>query len=183
MHDIEDNQEIVAKRKNRADISPFKLYDFWLIISFFALIILWIFYKEYYLFWLLSGLFYSFMISIIIERFLVKISLIKYAVIRRYLVQIIVMTIIMSFTIGKSIGIRVYKNIDIKYISAMSMDTALTINDSNRIKLLGFLGNKVIVSSLDNERIIVLNQDKYDRIELTTNPVLDSVKTEIGVGN
>lgn len=79
----------------------------------------------------------------------------------------------MSFSIGKSKGLRVHKNIDIKYINAISIDTALTINDNTRMKLLGFLGNKVIVSSLDNKKIIVLNQDKYDKIELENTPIIE----------
>jgi len=92
-------------------------------------------------------------------------------------------TIFFSFILGRVKAIYVYKNENIKYAKAIDNNSISAISDSVPKKFLGFLGDKAIVSSLDNKTIIVLNQDKYDRIELTTNPVIDSVKTEIGVGN
>ena len=51
----------------------------------------------------------------------------------------------------------------------MNIDVPNTIiqkSGVNTLKLLGFLGDKFIVSSLNNEKIFVLKQDAFNTIEL-----------------
>jgi len=157
--------------------------DFWLSISPPLILLFYSYNKDSIFFWLATAIIFPYMVA----RKIKSIPLVKKAIphfyLRNYTINIFFCTIFFSFILGRVKAIYVYKNENIKYAKAIDNNSISAISDSVPKKFLGFLGDKAIVSSLDNKTIIVLNQDKYDRIELTTNPVIDSVKTEIGVGN
>ena len=85
--------------------------------------------------------------------------------IRLYILMILVSTIVMSYALGKAKAVKIYTNKEIKYITAKTDNTSIEIqpiSDTTRLKLLGFLGSKVIVSSLDNKKIHILPQSSVD---------------------
>jgi hypothetical protein len=88
---------------------------------------------------------------------------------RFYLLILFVSTICMSFAIGKLKSVNIYNNRYVKYIAVKTNNVNVEIqpiSDTTNLKLLGFLGDKVIISSLDNKKIFVFNQDRFDIIEL-----------------
>jgi len=82
---------------------------------------------------------------------------------------IIVFTPIVSFITGLWESSRVHRNASITIVkSVIQANNVNTLKDhsSQSMKLLGFLGDKLIISSLDNKRIIYINQDIIERVEL-----------------
>ncbi len=86
----------------------------------------------------------------------------------RCLFLISVLTAIYCFMNGKTEGARVYSNSGVKCVNSRlvhNLNPVFAERDSI-LKCLGFLGDKIILSSLDNKRITVLNQSAIDGIEL-----------------
>lgn len=85
----------------------------------------------------------------------------------KYYTGTIIITVpIFCILTAKLASISIYNNSDIKYAKIMSNDNNRSINDTLSFKLLGFLGDKFIISSLDNKKIQVLNQSSFDGVEL-----------------
>ena len=109
---------------------------------------------------------------------------------RYYLLTIVVTVPIFCIYTSKISSIGIYNNIDIKYAKIISSDNSISSKDTFSLKLLGFLGDKIILSSLDNKRIEVVNQSSFDAVILqdslpifkkeviktTVNPLVDSTK-------
>ena len=89
--------------------------------------------------------------------------------IRSYVVIILVSTPIICVALGKVESLIIYKNIDVTYVNPIANDTTKHIFPTkviNQSKLLGFIGDKVIISSIDNKKVFVLKQSSFDVIEL-----------------
>jgi len=86
---------------------------------------------------------------------------------RHYIGTLIITVPIFCVFTAKLSSLSIYNNNDIRYIKTINNDSNVSISDTLSLKLLGFLGDKVIVSSLDNKKIIVPNQSSFSRIELT----------------
>ena len=61
----------------------------------------------------------------------------------------------------------IYTNKDIMYINTINNKMASDILDTLSIKFCGFLGDKVIVSLLNNEKIIIINQSDFNGVILS----------------
>lgn len=72
----------------------------------------------------------------------------------------------MSFCIGKSAALKIYTNKEIKCIIINASMNTINKKDSASMKFLGFLGDKAIISSLDNKRIVFLNQSEINGFKL-----------------
>ena len=85
--------------------------------------------------------------------------------------------IIVSISCYKTFGQSarmLQKQAKLDSIQIVKIDTTKmknTIMNKDSLKLLGFLGNKFIVSSLDNKKNFVLNQSAFDVIELESKGV------------
>lgn len=151
---------ISKERKPKKSIEPF--FDRIFFISVFALIPLYTYLKYNDFFWWITGicllffLLFKFMKSPLIARCFPNSN------IRYYAFTLFVSVPIFCVITAKSNSISIYNNTDIKY--AKINNEAL---DSTSLKLLGFLGDKLIISSLDNKKIIVLNQSSLSVVELT----------------
>ncbi len=78
-----------------------------------------------------------------------------------------IITPFMAFGVGKYSAKEIYYNMNITYVNVESKQNSnVIITSPISLKLLGFLGDKVIVSSLDNKQIFVLNQSALNVIEL-----------------
>jgi len=111
---------------------------------------------------------------------------IPYFILRLYLGYIVCLLPIFCFSTGKILAVDTYNNKDIKYIT-ISNDTnqsekadSTFSNQSNQsLKFLGFLGDKLIASSLDNEKIVFLNQSSADKVVLSKKPPTQTVDSTI----
>jgi hypothetical protein len=115
----------------------------------------------------------SYVVSVLLGAKLTRTELaekiIPDVVARSYLCAILIYTPIMSFALGKAKGTFIYTNKEVKYITATKSDSTITIQtrrDTSSLKLLGFLGEKIIISTLDNKKIFVLNQSAFNVVEI-----------------
>lgn len=127
-------------------------------------------YNLYPEFWLIASTILSCLLS---SHFLsikkIK-ELIPFEDVREYLVATIVSIPFISFACGKSNGLKIYNNSEIKYVHYYKDLNSNATVDSTKKKLLGFLGDKIIVSSLDNKVVIFINQSSVEKIQLRTTP-------------
>ncbi len=126
-------------------------------------------YKGSVFFWF----FYGFALSIALVIKTIGMPFVKEIIpsypLRRYIVIMIIFTPIISLVTGKIQSLEVFNNNHIKYIKAEpnnNKTNILATNDTTRLKLLGFLGEKVIISSLDNKKQYILNQSSVDVVGL-----------------
>lgn len=73
----------------------------------------------------------------------------------------------MSFMLGKIKALAIYNNSEIKYIKHLINNNATEIfaaKDSTNFKLIGFLGDKLIIGSLDNKQTVILNQSSISNL-------------------
>lgn len=124
-------------------------------------------FKDKYLFWSISCI----IVCIVVINRLKRKIYIRRCFSSRAMMHIVITTSIVtpafSFGYAKVKGMKVYNNTDIMYIMKLNKNTNSIISDTIRNKFLGFLGDKAIISSLDNEKIIVLNQDDFSGFELS----------------
>lgn len=73
---------------------------------------------------------------------------------------------ILSFSTGKIASIDVYQNKNIRYVNIFTNNSNNITNRSNSLKLLGLLSDKAIVSSLNNDSIIIVNQSSIQQINV-----------------
>lgn len=137
-----------------------------------AFFICWCFFNEYPLFWVISAMALCYLLFFwcVYINTIQKLLPNKFA--NFYVTFIFIFTPILCFSIAKAKAVTVYNNKDIKYIAIIknhiAIDT-LANKDSMSLKFLGFLGDKVIASSLDNKRIVYLNQSSFEGVELKIN--------------
>ncbi|SRR5260221_6308635 len=132
-------------------------------------------YKIYY--WVFGGYILSMLIAIKFAEIRWVKLLVPYPALRSYICILAVYTPIMCFVLGKSKGVNIYANTDIRYITSRTSITSIEIQpnkDTTSLKLLGFLGEKIIVSTLDNKKIYVLNQSAFNVVEIENR--VDSTK-------
>lgn len=94
-------------------------------------------------------------------------DLIKTPIWRIYLFAVVFGTLAFSFTTGKIQSIKVYNNQDIKCINIWNAKNPIATKNNMRLKLLGVLGDKAIVSSLNNDSIFVINQSSFEDVVIT----------------
>lgn len=140
-----------------------------LIFLFITTVILSFFLSKSLIFWNLSGaLFINFSIIPIMKNHRITYYS-KESKAFRGLLALCIIVPVMCFMFGKTKALLIYKNNNIKRVNtdiiANKAKTEVT-NDSLSLKLVGFLGNKIIVSSLDNKKIWVINQSSVDNVEL-----------------
>ncbi len=140
--------------------------DFMLLLG---VIILLNFHSKYKLspsYWLTSALVFSYLLAFKFMTFNKIKEIVPYFNIRLYLVSTIISIPFLSFAIGKSNSLKIYNNSEIKYITITKEANQNIKSDSSSLKFLGFLGDKLIASSLDNKKIIFINQSSFDRVQL-----------------
>lgn len=83
--------------------------------------------------------------------------------IRNYVSYIICFIPLSCFSTGKIFSIGIFNNTNIQYINIDNRNQNI---DSCSLKFLGFLGDKLIVSSLDNKKVSYINQSSFTKVEL-----------------
>lgn len=83
---------------------------------------------------------------------------------------------VFTFISGKMISLEIYNNKSAKRIAIETKEINNNSTDTLALKFLGFLGDKFIISSLNNKRVFVLNQSAYDMIEISDSPYVAKPK-------
>lgn len=139
-------------------------------IAFYIVIIiasaLYRFLNHSIIYWVWSSMILSMLIIAQIVKMGSFINLVNNFYLRVYVTTVIVMTPVMCFTSGKKNALSIYLNQSIQIVNIDVPNTIIQKSGVNTLKLLGFLGDKFIVSSLNNEKIFVLKQDAFNTIEL-----------------
>ncbi len=82
---------------------------------------------------------------------------------RLYLSYFLCFVPIGCFSTGKVLSLVIFNNSKIQYVN---IDNKTPKIDSTSLKFISFLGDKLIVSSLDNKKINYINQSSYSKVEL-----------------
>lgn len=143
--------------------------DFWILVLTISIIIFFNSLQKSPLFWIFSCSAILFMISIKIIRYRPFFK--TYLSFNKTLLMIylsVFYTPVLSLMLGKVSSLIIYNNIEVKYIKNIIVNNnkdILAQKDSLSFKSLGFLGDKFIISSLDNKEIIILNQASIQQID------------------
>lgn len=120
--------------------------------------------------WALSGFFLAFGLAFKIYNIGAIRNIIPNNVLRFYLAQALIITPITSGILGKFNSLSIEKNKNISVIKLLDnvTDNQLKVsNDSSDLKLIGFIGVKLVLSTKNNSIIYLLNQDEYKSIMIT----------------
>lgn len=117
-------------------------------------------------YWLISSGVLIFLLSFKFDNFSSLKKLIPYYNLRMYIVNTAISVPLLSFAIGKSNSLKTYNNKEIRYVKIISEPTHKGNTDSSPLKFIGFLGDKLIASSLDNKKLVFINQSSFDQVQL-----------------
>jgi hypothetical protein len=138
-----------------------------MIFSYFMICIIYFYYshKTKVLFWSISTIVFGILMAMKIVRNDKIKELIPKKNIRLYTVQILVFIPIVSFSTGKINSLNIYNNDKITLIEIIKDNKIVPSNKPN--KLIGFIGEKLVISDLKNEKMKVINQTSFNEVELT----------------
>jgi hypothetical protein len=144
-------------------------YDIFILLSMLFLILKYDQFKYSIYFWLFACLvFPMFIISKLVHTDFLKHLIVNYGL-RYYMILTLVSIPFISVLNGKLTAIAIYKNNSFKIASIKNYHLKNDISDSVALKFIGFIGNKLIISSLDNKKIIIINQASIEKVELRNN--------------
>jgi len=124
-------------------------------------------YKNNSLFWVLTSLIVSYyLLHKFVNLDIVKKNF-KNRILRYFIGHFIVFFPISCLSTGKIQSISILHNNDNKYISIININRASPMTDTTRVKLLGFISDRIIYGTLDNKRTYILNKSACDGILLT----------------
>lgn len=164
---IKYSPEVYARKRNRG--LTFVTSAIFLYPLLFTLFLT-IFSRNSY-FWIIAGAVLAYLFFLWTAYMRTLMILIPKVYLRVYIVFIVVFTPIMSFSVGKAKSVDIFNNHNIKYMAIIKKNNAIDMQAQKNnisVKFLGFLGDKLIVSSLDNNKVYFMNQDAVDGIELET---------------
>jgi len=137
-----------------------------ILIYIAALILYPIYFRSKNYWYYTSGLFIIFLIIKFLQSDLLNNYISNQRV--RFIIVIVVFLLPWACMIrAKAKSLDIYFNKKIKYINIINRDKTHAIIDNNSFKLLGFLGDKLIVSSLNNEKVLILDQTGEKGVEVS----------------
>lgn len=152
-------------------IIPVNKISFWILLSPLILLGIRSLIGNTQTFWYFSGFFLSMLLwvkGVLTEKIYFMFTNKNLAM---PVIFLFVCTPVMSFCLGKGNGVKIYDNMEIKYINIININTAnptlpKTDHNLSSLKFLGLLGDKLILSSLDNKKIVFINQSSFEAVEL-----------------
>ncbi len=96
-------------------------------------------------------------------------SKISNVLLRYYIGHFLTFFPIACFSNGKIESLKIYLNKQKQYFDIVDSKNKTQINDPNCLKFLGFVSDKYIYSSLDNNKIYILNKEECSGIEIIKN--------------
>lgn len=170
--DREDiGQFIVIKKEwnpnKRILLSFLTSINLWVISIIFLMIIYLPDYKNNDLFWSATSLIIAYyLLHQFINHNTVK-SKIKGNLLRYFVGHFLIFFPISCLSTGKITSLRIFHNTENRYVNIINIKNAPAIKDTTRIKLLGFISDRIIYSTLDNKKTYILNKESCDGILLT----------------
>lgn len=137
--------------------------------------------RQYWIFWYIVSFVVIFPISEMVTGMPFVKRGIKHHLLRRYLIVCIIATPALSIVMALSESYKVSNNKSIKYIEFSFKDSSVNFipEVSGRLKLLGFAGDKIIASTINNDKKYFINQASVDKLSLSR----DSLNTTASNGN
>ena len=160
------NKPKYEKRNSPASFNATKYRRILFVLSLLAAFILYWFHKYNIWYWVISSIVLAYLLVSQIIKMPSYINIVNNYFLRLYVTILVVVTIALCFVVAKYRALGIYLNNDIQIINIDATKINRNISSNTQLKLLGFLGDKLIVSSLDNKNIIVLKQDAFDAIGL-----------------
>ncbi|MBD0724597.1 hypothetical protein B6A10_05345 [Flavobacterium sp. L1I52] len=146
------------------------LKDLWPIIIIFSLPLIISNHEKNILYWSISSLILSYFLLYKFVNFSSVKLYIPNIYIRFYLGHFLTFFPISCFSVGKIESLKIYHNKkEIRYFDIISKDNKTQINDPKCLKFIGFISDKVIYSTLDNQKTFILNKDSSDGFQLSNN--------------
>ncbi|MEO9021057.1 MAG: hypothetical protein ABI237_07595 [Ginsengibacter sp.] len=142
--------------------------DFWLITFPILIYVLLSSIRNSEIFWIVSGFIMLLIITLKTISLLYSVHNYSFNIITAFIFISITFTPVTSLILGKASSLVVYNNKKVTYIKNIINNNnkdILAQKDSLSFKSLGFLGDKFIISSLDNKEIIILNQSSIEQID------------------
>ncbi|WP_161888878.1 hypothetical protein [Pontibacter russatus] len=117
------------------------------------------------LFWWISCISLVYALTYKITRLEKVMRLIPDGTLRYYTVSSLLFIPIFSFGFGRTSSLLIYNNNTLNLITVMAKDEeAVQLSDS--LKFLGFIGDKAVAVSVDNENVIYINQSSIDQLQV-----------------
>lgn len=174
MNTKEDNDNFITLNKDW----PEKKYK---IIGIFTSISLWVTMVVLFLPFLFEkpyqNIRYWTFLSIILSYFLMY-KFVTYSVVKSYLKNnflrfyvghFLTFFPIACFTSGKVSSLDIYNNKNIKYFDVIDSKNQTQINNVDCLKFLGFVSDKYIYSTLNNQNVFILSKESCDGIVVSKN--------------
>lgn len=118
-------------------------------------------------YWMLSSFIFAFLISTKYENSPNLKTWIPYTQLRKYIVRIVISIPLISYGIGKANSLDIYNDKHRQYVNLKIHNTHnLSLADSNNFKFVGFIGDKLIVSSKDNRTLTFINQSSIEQLQI-----------------
>lgn len=134
------------------------------VLVFVVLVMLYEKFKMMPLFWLISSLSLAFLFSFRLKKNTVIKQAIPNSDLRKYIIHALLFIPIFSFGLGRINSLSIYNNSDKHYIKMSGSSNSDKDSGTDTLKFIGFVGDKLIVASLDNKRIIYINQSSFDQL-------------------
>lgn len=166
---INSRKENIFIKTNPSSDMPKKKSNYKIYLILIVMILFLIFYNSLrfnYYFWTLSFFTLAGVLILEIKDASLAVKIIPNNLLRFYVFILIILPPVMCFVVGKGNALLIYNNSKVQIVKIATNSKSNNISDTTSLKLLGFLGEKFIVSSLDNKKIFVLNQSSFDVIEL-----------------
>jgi len=136
----------------------------WILLAFWTIVLLYEDHKMEPSFWLYSCSSLALFISFRLQEVHALKKLLPYFYIRNYIINALLFIPMFSFGLGRITSLSIYHNSDKHYIKIIGSSNPDKDFSTDTLKFIGFVGDKLIVSSLDNKRIIYINQSSYDQL-------------------
>jgi hypothetical protein len=116
-------------------------------------------------FWSASAYFFSLILYFRYANYTPLKLLIPNKIIRHYLVYMAISLPLLGFASGKFISLNLYNNKAYKLVE-ISDGKDILVSQKDSLKLIGFLGDKLFISTLDNKNLSIYNQSDFTSVKL-----------------
>ena len=141
--------------------------DIWVILTIALMMKFLPDYKKNEIFWSFTSIIIAYYLMHKFVNLDILKSKIQSSFFRYLLAHFVVFFPISCFSIGKVTSLRILYNADNTYITIINNKSNPIMKDTARLKLLGFISDRVIYSTLDNKKTYILNKESCDGVILT----------------
>lgn len=130
-------------------------------------------------YWIISSVLLGYTLALKFNRYPYIKKQIPYFTIRYYLGYVLCFFPISCFTTGKVLALGIYNNSNIQNVQLLKENLKDAGIDTLPKKFIGFIGDKLIIGSIDNKMVYVLNQSDFGNIVLIKSIVTNKPTTSV----